>query len=85
MRHIIDDMIDVSLIDNKLLTLNVQPLWITHLLKLIENELGKTIDERKQTLVVNKFEGSDLMIYGDSERLYQALHQCCDQRDQIHA
>ena len=74
LRHIIDDMIDVSLIDNKLLTLNVQPLWVTHLMKLIQNELGKAIAERKQNLVVTKFDGSDLMIYGDSERLYQALH-----------
>ena len=74
LRQIIDDMIDVSLIDNKLLTLNVQPLWVTHLMKLIQNELGKAIAERKQNLVVTKFDGSDLMIYGDSERLYQALH-----------
>ncbi len=74
LRHIIDDMIDVSLIDNKLLTLNIQPLWVTHLFKLLKNELGKTVAERKQNLILNKFEGSTLMIYGDSERLYQALH-----------
>ncbi len=73
LRHIIDDMIDVSLIDNKLLTLNVQPLWVSHLMRLIQNELGKSITERRQTLVLNKFDGSDLMIYGDSGRLYQAL------------
>ncbi len=74
MRHIIDDMLDVSLIDNNLLTLNFQPLWITHLLNLLKNELKKSINDRKQTLVVNEFTGADLMIYGDSERLYQALH-----------
>ena len=74
LREIIDDMIDVSLIDNHLLTLNIQPIWITHLLKLLENELKKTAASRKQTLIVNRFEGSDLMIYGDSERLLQALH-----------
>lgn len=74
MRHIIDDMLDVSLIDNNLLTLNFQPLWITHLLNLLKNELKKSIVDRKQTLVVNEFTGADLMIYGDSERLYQALH-----------
>jgi len=74
MRHIIDDMLDVSLIDNNLLTLNFQPLWITHLLNLLKNELKKSISDRKQILVVNQFTGADLMIYGDSERLYQALH-----------
>ncbi len=74
MRQIIDDMIDVSLIDNNLLTLNYQPVWISHLLNLLSNELKKPVASRKQTLIVNKFDGSDLMIYGDSERLYQALY-----------
>jgi signal transduction histidine kinase len=74
LRDIIDDMIDVSLIDNNLLTLNVQPMWVSHLLDLASNEFRKPIAERKQTLIVNEFEGSDLMIYGDSGRLYQALN-----------
>ena len=74
LRHIIDDMIDVSMIDNNLLTLNFQPLWVTHLLNLLKNELGKTVAERKQNLVIKSFEGDDLLIYGDSERIYQALY-----------
>jgi signal transduction histidine kinase len=73
LRQIIDDMIDVSLIDNNLLTLHFQPVWISSLLNLLSNELKKTVASRKQTLVINQYEGSDLMIYGDSERLYQAL------------
>lgn len=74
LRHIIDDMIDVSLIDNHLLTLNVQPLWVTHLLTLIQNEFKKIAADRKLALTIHPFEGSNMMIYGDSERLYQALH-----------
>lgn len=74
LRQIIDDMIDVSLIDNDLLTLNTQPLWISHLLTLLQNEFKKTVAERKQNLIIHPFEGSDLMIYGDVERLYQALN-----------
>lgn len=73
LRDIIEDMIDVSLIDNNLLTLNVQPMWVGHLLNLILNEFKKTVAGRRQTLTVNEFEGCDLMIYGDSGRLYQAL------------
>lgn len=73
LRDIIDDMIDVSLIDNNLLTLNIQPMWVNHLLNLAGNEFKKAIAERSQTLNVDEFEGNDLMIYGDSERLYQAL------------
>jgi signal transduction histidine kinase len=74
LRGIIDDMIDVSVIDNNLLTLNFQPLWISHLLNLLRHELKKPVAERRQTLEIIEFEGSDLMIYGDSERLYQALY-----------
>jgi signal transduction histidine kinase len=74
LRQIIDDMIDVSLIDNDLLTLNIQPLWISHLISLLENEFRKTATDRKQNLIIKEFEGSDLMIYGDSARLRQALH-----------
>jgi signal transduction histidine kinase len=74
LRQIIDDMIDVSLIDNNLLKLNYQPVWVSHLLNLLQNELKKIVSDRKQNLIINQFEGSDLMIYGDSERLFQALH-----------
>lgn len=74
LRQIIDDMIDVSLIDNHLLTLNIQPLWISHLLNLLKNEFKKAAAEREQALNIEFFEGSDLMIYGDAERLYQALY-----------
>lgn len=74
LRQIIDDMIDVSLIDNNLLKLNYQPVWVSHLLNLLQNELKKIVSNRNQTLIVNQFEGNNLMIYGDSERLFQALH-----------
>lgn len=74
LRHIIDDMIDVSLIDNHLLTLNIQPMLVSHLLNLISNEFQKTASQRKQTLTVHQFQGSDIAIYGDAERMYQALH-----------
>lgn len=74
MRRIIDDMLDVSLIDNNLLKLNIQPLWISHLFTLLQNDLKGVIAQRKQHLTVNEFEGREMMIYGDSERLYQALY-----------
>lgn len=74
LRQIIDDMIDVSLIDNHLLTLTNQPIFISSLLGLLENEFRKTASDRKQTLDIQEFEGNNLMIYGDSARLHQALH-----------
>lgn len=74
LRRIIDDMIDVSLIDNNLLAMNFQPVWISYLIDLLKNETRKAIAERKQKLIVNDFAGSELLIYADSERLYQALY-----------
>ncbi|MCZ2127329.1 MAG: HAMP domain-containing histidine kinase [Anaerolineales bacterium] len=73
LHSIINDMLDVSLIDNHLLKLNIQPMWVSHLLGLLENEFKKPIAERRQTLEVRAFEGSDAQIYGDSERVFQAL------------
>lgn len=73
MRQVVDDMIDVSLIDNNMLSLDFQPLTIGGLLNLLKNELEATIKERQQTFTLLKFPGNDLWVYADSERLYQAM------------
>ncbi len=73
LRQIVDDMIDVSLIDNHLLSLNLQPVQVGQLLDLLRNELVPIILERQQTLDLKKFSGSDAWIFADPERLYQAL------------
>lgn len=73
LRQIVDDMIDVSLIDNHLLSLNVQPVQISQLLDLLRNELIPIVQERQQVLETQKFNGSDTWIFADPERLYQAL------------
>ena len=73
LREIIDDMIDVSLIDNDLLSLNLQPILISQHLALLQRELESVIQDRRQTLQIDNFPGSETWIYADSERLYQAL------------
>jgi signal transduction histidine kinase len=73
LRSIIDDMIDVSLIDNNLLSLNFQPVWINQILDLIRNEFNDSIAHRKQILELHAFPGGDQMLFGDPERLYQAF------------
>jgi signal transduction histidine kinase len=73
LREIIDDMIDVSLIDNNLLSLNFQQITLMHILNLLRGELAASVMERKQKLEIKKFAGSDTWLYVDSERLYQAL------------
>jgi signal transduction histidine kinase len=74
LREIINDMIDVSVIDNNLLSLNLQPIWLKHLFDLLRHDLEAVIRERHLTLDINPFPGSEIWIYADSERLYQCFH-----------
>ena len=73
LQQILDDLIDVSLIDNNLLSITWQPVQIGQLLDLLKNELGPTIQDRRQSLEIRKFSGGESWIYADPERLYQAL------------
>lgn len=73
LREIIDDMIDVSMLDNNMLQMNFQPVWISQLIKIIQSELETPLRDRQQHLEIVKFEGINEMTFGDSERLYQAL------------
>lgn len=71
--EIINDMIDVSIIDNQLLTLNFQPTWINRLLEVLQADVKDTVEERGQTLEIRDFDGAEDMTYADSERIFQAL------------
>jgi signal transduction histidine kinase len=73
LKTIIDDMIDVSLIDNNLLQLHFQPLWINRLLSVLQTELDPAACERHQLFEVRNFPGSNEMTFGDPERLLQVL------------
>ncbi len=73
LRQILDDMIDVSLIDNNLLSITWQPVQIGQLLELLKSELASTIRDRRQYLEIRKFNGGESWIYADPERLYQAF------------
>lgn len=73
LRVIIDDMIDVSLIDNQMLSLTFQPVWLNQLFSLLKNELIGHIITRQQTLAIRNFPGANEMIFADPERLYQAF------------
>lgn len=73
LREIVDDMIDVSLIDNSLMSLNFQPMWINRILNLIVGEFKTTLEQRKQKMEVRPFPGSEELIFADQERMYQAV------------
>ncbi len=73
LREIVDDMIDVSMLDNGLLQLNYQPVWLNRMFTLLAADFVKSLGERKQTLQVNTFPGSGELIFADQERLYQVF------------
>lgn len=73
LQTIINDMIDVSLIDNNLLSLNFQPTWLNRLFTVLYDELKSTVKERNLHLEFKSFPGSNELLFADSERLMQVF------------
>jgi len=73
LRSIVDDMIDVSMIDNDLLKLNYQPMQLAQMLEALRLDAEGTIKNRKLTLDIKNFNGSKQWIYVDHIRLMQAI------------
>ena len=73
LRAIVDDMIDVSMIDNQLLTLNFQPIQVEHTIAMLQLEAQEALVNRKLNLEARAFEGGDRWIYADPTRFLQAL------------
>lgn len=78
MRELIDDLVDVAMIDNKMLSLYYQPIRLIDLIRDVVQQLKVQIDEKKIKLTVEDFEGSDMSVYADRERLEQALVEVVD-------
>ncbi|MBN2117646.1 MAG: HAMP domain-containing histidine kinase [Anaerolineales bacterium] len=73
LRSIVDDMIDVSMIDNNLLQLNFQPMQIAQMMEALCLEVEKTTRSRKLTMDIKDFDGNKQWIYVDAARIMQAL------------
>lgn len=73
LRDLVNDMLDVSMIDNNMLTLNMQPVWLNRMFKLLKAELQPILQQRRQDLDILPFEGADELLFADPGRLYQAL------------
>lgn len=73
LRSIVDDMIDVSMIDNDLLKLNFQPMQLAQMLEALRLDAEETIKNRKLTLDIRNFQGTKQWIYVDHTRLMQAI------------
>jgi len=73
LRSIVDDMIDVSMIDNNLLKLNYQPMQVGQLIDALYLEAEDTLRKRKLDMQVKPFEGSRQWVYVDPARMMQAI------------
>lgn len=73
LRTIVDDMIDVSMIDNDLLQLNFQPMQVNQMVEALSMEFKNTVRKRRLTLDVKDHEGARQWIYVDAARMMQAL------------
>lgn len=73
LREIINDMIDVSVLDNDLLALRFQQTTLSHILEMLDIELQPSVEKRAQSLEIIKFPGIDTWVYADVDRIYQAL------------
>ncbi|MEJ5201668.1 MAG: HAMP domain-containing sensor histidine kinase [Anaerolineales bacterium] len=73
LQSIINDMIDVSMIDNNLLKLHYQPVWLNQLLTILISELESTLQERKLSLEIIAFPGYNEVIFVDPERIMQVF------------
>jgi len=71
LRAIIDDMIDVSLIENQMLTLNFQAFWLNRLVEFVLLEISPVCKERKIDIDIDPFPGFSEVNFGDPERLIQ--------------
>jgi len=73
LRSIVEDMIDVSMIDNELLQLNFQPAQIAQMVDVLCLEVETTVRSRKLTMDIKDFDGNREWIYIDAARIMQAL------------
>jgi signal transduction histidine kinase len=73
LREIISDMIDVSLIDNELLSLTFQPTWLYKVINRVKEYYNEAAQSRKIFIGVTRFIGDDILNFFDGERIFQAI------------
>jgi signal transduction histidine kinase len=75
LREIIDDLIDVSMIDLKLLNLRLQPAWLRHILLAAERSIIPSVEQRGQQFMIHWDTFPDEPMFVDPERLLQVLYK----------
>jgi signal transduction histidine kinase len=75
LREIINDLIDVSLLDLKMMELHVQPVWLLHILNAAERNVNKALGTRNVDLTIERDTIPVQPTYADSDRLLQAFEK----------
>jgi signal transduction histidine kinase len=73
MRAIIDELIDISLVDNQMLSLYYQPVNIEEMLDRIAADFDEIVQEKSLEFEIETIEEAATKTYADEERLGQAL------------
>ena len=71
---IIRDMIDVSMIDSNVLTLNYQPVNLVALVRMVVSDLKKEAVDRDVAIRIAPFPEEVGSLFGDPHRLYQVFN-----------
>ncbi len=75
LREIIGDLIDVSLLDLKLMELHFQPVWLQQVLNAVERNLSKYLEERNLELMIDHQSIPIQPTYADPDRLLQVFQK----------
>ncbi len=73
LKEILDAMLDVTLIDNGLLELSYQPVWLSQLIEGMLAELEEQLETRELDIVYEPFLDPKEFFYADPERLQQII------------
>jgi len=75
LREIVEDMIDVSMIDNRLLSLAFQPVHLLKIIEKVQREMDGAMRQRRLTCAVENFDDGDAPIVADPQRVLQVFRQ----------
>ncbi|MEO8607682.1 MAG: HAMP domain-containing sensor histidine kinase [Chloroflexota bacterium] len=75
LREIINDLIDVSLLDLKLMELHFQPVWLLQVLNAAERSVSKLLVNRSVELVIERQTIPVNPTFADPDRLLQAAQK----------
>lgn len=75
LREIVEDLVDVSMIDLKVLELHTQPVWLHQLAAALERSVQEFVTQRQQSLYIDLDALPREPLHADPERLLQALNK----------